>query len=1073
MKNKMLKNIKTIASYTLALLVIVSSLSFIPAVQAVDTPTLTIGSQVASNGANITVPISASNFANSIAGMTFNVQYDSSLLTYTGYTQNAISGHGTLAVSDPAINPIAINWFDSAALSVDSGAIITLNFTVISASVTTANLTFVGTKELSDSSDVVSSTFADGAITLNPASTIATVTSGTYTVNDGASTITNIPYGTTSSAFQNALTKGESHQTWNPAGLSNPVLTGDTLVVTAQSGATKTYTLTVALNPAKNINSFSFTTGEGVITGTDIAVTVPYGTVVTALIPTILLSGGTVSPLSGVAQDFSNPVEYTVTAADSSTKVYTVTVTVSLNTEANILSFDSTTPSTIGNISGNTITLTVPFGTSLTNLPIAITLSTGATVLPVQGNTTFVDGSAVIYTVTAQDGTTTKNYSVTATVAANTAKNITSFNFAGLTPSVTGVTGVIGENTIALTVPYSTVVSTLVPTIGITGASVSPASGATQDFSSPVLYTVTAADASTKIYTITVTIAAPSSIATVTSTTYTVGVDTIINVPFGTPKAAFQNALTKGELNQTWNVTGLADPVVTGNTLVVTAQDGTTIVTYTITVNAPSSIATVTATGTYTISTGGTATETITNIPYGTSKAAFQAALTKGEINQTWNVTGLADPVVTGNTLVVTAQDGTTIVTYTLTVKLNPAKAITGFTIPNQIGITTIDESAYTIQIIMPSDTVVNALVPTIIKTGVSVSPDTGVAQDFTLTSTYTVTAADSSTQNYLVTVSVLEDTQTAPDESGAATVDSTTPNVVITNPDQPVDLTIDPGTNNPTIDVSAFITGVTGTLPAITIDSSVADVVIPDNTVVTGPTGWNGVIDAPIKGTPSGNAPAGFSVGNNVVSVGSDAGTLFFDTPVSITLPGVTGTVGYRPAGSNTWQTIDTQCNSATDHSNISSGECYFHNGGDTIIWTYHFTSFGGLNTVVSHGGGGGGYVVPAVPATKIEGCKPGSGDLFDITSGKSCTIKATPAVPTGQVLGVAPFNFTKLMKNNSKGNEVVELQKFLNALGYTLTADGKFGAKTKGAVIKFQITNGLKGDGVVGPKVRALLNK
>jgi peptidoglycan hydrolase-like protein with peptidoglycan-binding domain len=48
------------------------------------------------------------------------------------------------------------------------------------------------------------------------------------------------------------------------------------------------------------------------------------------------------------------------------------------------------------------------------------------------------------------------------------------------------------------------------------------------------------------------------------------------------------------------------------------------------------------------------------------------------------------------------------------------------------------------------------------------------------------------------------------------------------------------------------------------------------------------------------------------------------------------------------------------------------------------------------------------------------------------------------------------------------------LNAAGYNCgTPDGKFGLKTKQALIQFEIANGLKGDGIVGPKVRALLNK
>jgi hypothetical protein len=51
----------------------------------------------------------------------------------------------------------------------------------------------------------------------------------------------------------------------------------------------------------------------------------------------------------------------------------------------------------------------------------------------------------------------------------------------------------------------------------------------------------------------------------------------------------------------------------------------------------------------------------------------------KGQVNQTWNDAAIANPVVTGNTLVVTAQDGTTIVTYTITVNAAPNNGGGGF----------------------------------------------------------------------------------------------------------------------------------------------------------------------------------------------------------------------------------------------------------------------------------------------------------------------------------------------------------------------------------------------------------
>jgi len=329
----------------------------------------------------------------------------------------------------------------------------------------------------------------------------------------------------------------------------------------------------------------------------------------------------------------------------------------------------------------------------------------------------------------------------------------------------------------------------------------------------------------------------------------------------------------------------------------------------------------------------------------------------------------------------------------------------------------------------------------------------------------------------------ILALTQTMPDETtGAVTVDETTPEVVITDPDQNVAITVE--TSNATLDLTGLVSGGTGVLPEITINAGNATVVIPDNTTVTS-AGWDGIMSAPTSGSSSGAAPAGFSVGNVVVEVGSPDRTLTFSNAVKIVLTGVTGTVGYKPAGSSTWQTITTQCNSATDSSNISSGECYFTDGGDTVIWTYHFTSFAGLNTVRS-GGGGGGMInlsqtptvssVSVTPVAQVLGITteqiPGCGDRttgFSIVSGQSC---ATNSV--GQVLGAEKFVFTKLMKRGSRGDEVKELQNFLIAAGYNPgVADGIFGVKVRTALIKFQLANKLTGDGIVGPKVRALLNK
>ncbi len=91
----------------------------------------------------------------------------------------------------------------------------------------------------------------------------------------------------------------------------------------------------VTKSSAKAITKFSFAALSPVLDATidetnkAITATVPAATDVTKLVPTITLSDkATISPATGVAQDFSKEVSYTVTAEDASTVVYKVNVIV-------------------------------------------------------------------------------------------------------------------------------------------------------------------------------------------------------------------------------------------------------------------------------------------------------------------------------------------------------------------------------------------------------------------------------------------------------------------------------------------------------------------------------------------------------------------------------------------------------------------------------------------------------------------------------------------------------------------------------------------------------------------------
>lgn len=150
-----------------------------------------------------------------------------------------------------------------------------------------------------------------------------------------------------------------------------------------------------------------------------IDITVVNGTTVTALVPTITISGfATISPESGVAQDFSSPVDYTVTAEDGTEKVWTVTVTVSatLSDKAEILTFEIPNMDDVNiNISDTSILVNMPYGTNAAALTPTFTISAGATV-DIASGTEQNFSSPFIYTVTAQNSTNIMEWEVTVEV---------------------------------------------------------------------------------------------------------------------------------------------------------------------------------------------------------------------------------------------------------------------------------------------------------------------------------------------------------------------------------------------------------------------------------------------------------------------------------------------------------------------------------------------------------------------------------------------------------------------------------------------------------------------------------
>ena len=622
-----------------------------------------------------------------------------------------------------------------------------------------------------------------------------------------------LPYGTSLTALPatftttgTSITVGVTPQvsTLTLNNFSSPV----TYIVTAANGtttATYTVTVTIAANTAAAITAYSINNISGVITAAgspntfNIAVTLPYGTSVTAL-PAAFITTGTSVAVGATSQistltlnNFSTPVTYIVTAADgTTTATYTVTVTIAANTAAAITGYSINNVNGIITATGTpnvfNIAVTLPYGTSITALPATFT-TTGTSVavgVTPQVSTLTLNNfsSPVSYIVTAANGTTTATYIVTVTIAANTAAAITAYSINNVSGIIT-VAGSPNTFNIAVTLPYGTSVTSLPATFTTTGTSV--AVGATpqvstltlNNFSSPVTYIVTAANGTTTAtYTVTVTIAANTAAAI---TSYSIlnidgiitGTNIAITLPFGTSESALVATFTTSGAG----VTVASPPVnqvsgITQNNFsapllyTVTAANGTTTAIYTVTVT----IAANTATAFTNYSIGNvngviTGTNIVVTLPYGTESSALIATYTTAGTGVT--VDGVTQ--VSGNTsnnytspplsYLVTAADGTTTVTYTVTVVIaaNTAKNITAFSINGRNGVI----SGESIVVGLPFGTESSSLIASFTITGTGATVESvlqvsgSTANNFESPVFYVVTASDSSTQVYSVTVNV------------------------------------------------------------------------------------------------------------------------------------------------------------------------------------------------------------------------------------------------------------------------------------------------------------------------------
>ncbi len=299
--------------------------------------------------------------------------------------------------------------------------------------------------------------------------------------------------------------------------------------VTAEDGSTQVYVVKITIAPSTKSNdkemlSFGFVSPavKAQISGTNIMVTLPYGTDVTKLMANFLVSDKATVSVNGTTQvsgttinNFSNSVVYVVTAEDGTSKSYTVFVSLAKNSAKEISSYLFISPVANGVVNGNTISLQVPAGTDVKKLVASFTVSPGAIikvggVVQQSGVTPNDFSNPVTYTVVAEDGTSVEYQVIVYVLAVQKSSEKEMLTF-GITNPYT--VGVISGNAISLTVPYGTDVKSLTAFFTISPKATAYIGAAGQitgvsinNFSYPVTYTVTAEDGTSKTYVVTVTV---------------------------------------------------------------------------------------------------------------------------------------------------------------------------------------------------------------------------------------------------------------------------------------------------------------------------------------------------------------------------------------------------------------------------------------------------------------------------------------------------------------------------------------------------------------------------------------
>ncbi|GEM_PF-6722676 len=537
----------------------------------------------------------------------------------------------------------------------------------------------------------------------------ASITSTTYTIDQGTGVISNVPYTVDVTTFKSKLTKatGSTYDVFDADGTTPATVINDTkkVIVTSEDGLfTKTYTIT--RNAASTDATLSNLTSDGTQVPSFLPATLtyniafPYGTLATA-IPTVVATVLDANAIANItyATDLAGDAAartttITVTAEDASTVlVYTIVYSITPANTDNTLSeirvdgnpivefVSSTTAYFVELPVGTTTVPTVTAATTHITANADITPAVNVTGTPIERTTTIV--------VTAQD-LSTKTYTVEFSVALpGTDATLSDLKIDGVT--VTGFA--------ALTTTYNVGLdagTTVVPTVTavtndvLATKEITPATNLAGTLAERTTTIVATAQNTTTSKTYTVVFFVKSDDATLSNLTY----DGIQVPSFNAATVTYNVELphnttvvptvvgTKNNANATVNVTPATDiagdAAARTTTILVTAEDDSYTKTYTIVFSVAkdtdANLTSITYDGTALAGFASGTLNYFVTFSFGTTVVPV-VAFTKSDVNanavivQAANLTGtLAERTAT---ITVTAEDGIASKVYTIVFRVD------------------------------------------------------------------------------------------------------------------------------------------------------------------------------------------------------------------------------------------------------------------------------------------------------------------------------------------------------------------------------------------------------------------